>query len=374
VCLCGRACVNGNACKTGRPICAGRSEKQKTEAAPPRAVAVLILPHPLTLSGDDPLSKFVNLLISSPLYPLMKVAAKSVLKKSAEDAGVDWSGTAAALKDCDELYEIMDELRDPTVTYPDYYTQPFHAYDAGNLSWEPAREVEAATAAMGLRTWKGENLDPLTAQAKLRQGILDGIAGFAARTSARPFTRILDVGCSAGVSSRSLADAYPAATVTGLDLSPYFLAVAELRERQLERGAPAGPLAVKGKVGARPRITYLHANAERCPFPDGSFDLVTSIFTFHELRPAPIDAVVADAARLLAPGGVLAVADNDPASKTIQNLPPALFTLMKSTEPWSDEYYCHDLEDSFRRAGLESVTTVEADHRHRVVLGRKPGQ
>lgn len=31
-------------------------------------------------------------------------------------------------------------------------------------------------------------------------------------------------------------------------------------------------------------------------------------------------------------------------SATIQNLPPAIFTLMKSTEPWSDEYYSYDLE------------------------------
>ena len=359
-----------NACESGN-----------RRRAPSRAVALLSSfphpthPHPHTHSGDDTLSRFVNLLISiRPLYAAMKVAAKAVLQRSAEDAGVDWRGTAATLQDCDELYEIKDELEDTSITYPDYYTQPFHAYDAGNLAWEPAREVEAATAAMALRTWKDEpGLRPLTAQAKLRQGILDAIASFAARTGAREVKTILDVGCSAGVSTRSLADAYPTARVTGLDLSPYFLAVAELRERQLERGTGSvGPLAVKGAVGTRPRCTYIHANGEHAPFPDASFDLVTSVFMVHEMRPAPIDAVVADAARLLAPGGVLAIADNDPASSTIQNLPPALFTLMKSTEPWSDEYYCHDVEVSFRRAGLEEVVTVSADHRHRVVLGRKP--
>ena len=44
---------------------------------------------------------------------------------------------------------------------------------------------------------------------------------------------ILDVGCSAGVSTRALGDAYPQAAVTGLDLSTHFLAVAELRERHV---------------------------------------------------------------------------------------------------------------------------------------------
>lgn len=42
---------------------------------------------------------------------------------------------------------------------------------------------------------------------------------------------ILDVGCSTGISCRWLADAFPEAAITGLDLSPYFLAVA-LYEQQ----------------------------------------------------------------------------------------------------------------------------------------------
>lgn len=59
-------------------------------------------------------------------------------------------------------------------------------------------------------------------------------------------------------------------------------------------------------------------------------------------------------------------------SKTIQNLPPHLFTLMKSTEPWSDEYYSFDVEDAMRAAGFKEVITHEADHRHRAVLGIAP--
>jgi trans-aconitate methyltransferase len=43
------------------------------------------------------------------------------------------------------------------------------------------------------------------------------------------------VGCSAGVGTRRLADDFPAARVMGVDLSPYFLAVAEFRERHSTR-------------------------------------------------------------------------------------------------------------------------------------------
>ena len=56
-------------------------------------------------------------------------------------------------------------------------------------------------------------------------------------------------------------------------------------------------------------------------------------------------------------------------SKTLQSLPPVLFTLMKSTEPWSDEYYAMDLEGAMHEAGFAHVETAEADHRHRAVLG-----
>jgi SAM-dependent methyltransferase len=187
--------------------------------------------------------------------------------------------------------------------------------------------------------------------------------------------------------------------VTGLDLSPYFLALAEFRERQRERGRGGGggggelpsfspssssvsaaataraalpnPAAAGPDPPGRRRIAYLHANMEATPLPAGSFDLVSANFVVHECRPFAIDAMCLEAARLLRPGGVLAVADNDPASETLQKLPPALFALMKSTEPWSDEYYCYDLEEGMRRAGLEGVVTREADHRHRCVLGRK---
>ena len=61
---------------------------------------------------------------------------------------------------------------------------------------------------------------------------------FQRRHGARAVGDALDVGCSAGVSSRFLAAALPGAQVTGLDLSPHFLAVAEWRERCAARAEP----------------------------------------------------------------------------------------------------------------------------------------
>ncbi len=38
----------------------------------------------------------------------------------------------------------MQAIEDPTVSYPDYYQRPFHAYEQGNLCWEAALEVTMA--------------------------------------------------------------------------------------------------------------------------------------------------------------------------------------------------------------------------------------
>ena len=54
---------------------------------------------------------------------------------------------------------------------------------------------------------------------------------FQQQHGARSAVDVLDVGCSVGVSTQWLAQEFPDSSVVGLDLSPYFLAVAELRER-----------------------------------------------------------------------------------------------------------------------------------------------
>lgn len=74
-------------------------------------------------------------------------------------------------QDCPQIRDIRTELEDPAVEYPDYYVQPFHAYEEGNLNWLAAFEVESATYSMALRTFPEEGLSPAQAQLRLRDGI-----------------------------------------------------------------------------------------------------------------------------------------------------------------------------------------------------------
>ncbi|MBD2207079.1 class I SAM-dependent methyltransferase [Calothrix sp. FACHB-1219] len=306
-------------------------------------------------AGEDTLSKFVNLLIQTkPIYQLMKQQARKVLINTAEKNGVPWRKNYQTLKSSG-ITEQITKMTNPDVVYPDYYKVPFHAYSEGNLCWDAAFETESATYSMALRVWPKENLTWEVAHARLRGSFHQVLATYAPQE----VRDILDIGCSVGVSTLALhryyqqKQSHPVRTV-GLDLSPYMLTVA----RNLD---------TKGEI-----TEWIHAQAENTKLPDNSFDLVTLQFVTHELPGYASQAIFAEALRLLRPGGAIAIVDNNPKSQVIQNLPPVLFTLMKSTEPWSDDYYTFDIEATLQAVGFAPPVTVASDPRHRTIVARKP--
>ncbi|QIR36951.1 class I SAM-dependent methyltransferase [Tolypothrix sp. PCC 7910] len=306
-------------------------------------------------AGEDTLSKFVNLLIQTkPIYKLMKQQARKVLIKTAEKNGVPWRKNYEALKSSG-ITQQMAEVTNPNVVYPDYYKVPFHAYTEGNLCWDAAFETEPATYAMALRVWPKENLTWEVAHARLRGSFHEVLAKY----GPQEVRDILDIGCSVGISTQALhryyqqKQSHPVRTV-GLDLSPYMLTVARKRD-------------VNHEISE-----WIHAQAENTGLPDNSFDLVTLQFVTHELPGYASKAIFAEALRLLRPGGAIALVDNNPKSSVIQNLPPVLFTLMKSTEPWSDDYYTFNIEATLQSIGFAQPITVASDPRHRTIVAKKP--
>lgn len=308
------------------------------------------------------MSKVVNWMINTkPIFAVMKFGAKNAMKSTTLKAGIDWDGHVQKMQQTAELQQLCQEFSQqphPGLQYPSYYTVPFHSYDDGNLNWQAAYEVEPASYAIALRTFKTETLTGEQAMLKLRKGINDEIQAYHAKHGVPAPSSILDIGCSTGISSRWYQAAWPDADITGLDLSPYFLAVAELEERRRVAAEPSSK-----------RIKFVRGLAEATGYDDASWDMVVFSFIAHECPQAALAAFVKEARRIVKRGGVVCFVDNNPRSKTIQNLPPVLFTLMKSTEPWSDEYYSFDLEEALRQGGFDRVVTTEADHRHRTVFG-----
>ncbi|RCJ39219.1 methyltransferase type 11 [Nostoc minutum NIES-26] len=306
-------------------------------------------------SGESILSNFVNLLIQTkPVYELMKNQARQVLIKTAEKKGIPWRKNYEALQ-VSGAKQLLAEVTNSQIVYPDYYKVPFHAYSKGNLCWQAAFETESATYAMALRVWSKEDLTWEDAHARLRGSFYEVLATY----GPQHVRDILDIGCSVGVSTLALhryyqqKQGYPIRTV-GLDLSPYMLAVAQTRD-------------VNNEISQ-----WLHAKAEDTGLPDNSFDLVTLQYVAHELPGYASKEIFTEAKRLLRPGGFIALVDNDPRSPVMQNLPAVLSILRKSTEPWSDDYYTFDIEATLQAVGFCEPITVASNPRHRTIVSRKP--
>jgi len=106
---------------------------------------------------------------------------------------------------------------------------------------------------------------------------------------AAPDAAVVDLGTGPGLLLEMLRERLPQAQLTGVEIQPEMLQTA--RE-------------VAGRCGARVVEADL---AGPIPLPDGCADVVTAVMVFHELVYPP--ALMAEAARLLKPGGSLVIYD-----------------------------------------------------------------
>ncbi|KAG4967855.1 hypothetical protein AAZX31_12G116000 [Glycine max] len=308
--------------------------------------------------GETPLSRLVQALISfKPLFSVLKLGARRALISTAEKNNIPWRKMAQEILES-EVYRELESIQNQSLVYPDYYLNPFHAYEEGNLTWLAAAEAEAATMSMARRALPDAS-SIQEANQILRGNWLHAIEQHHMQYSEScVIDDILDIGCSVGISTRYLADKFPTAKVTGLDLSPYFLAVAQHKEkRAMPRKFP---------------IKWIHANGEDTGLPSKSFDLVSIAFVLHECPTRVIVNLVREAFRLLRPGGTLALTDFSLKSKVLQELSPVLFTLVKSTEPFLDEYYLTDMDETLREAGFVNITSILTDPRHVTITATVP--
>ncbi|MEB3225072.1 MAG: class I SAM-dependent methyltransferase [Synechococcus sp.] len=291
-------------------------------------------------------SQLVNgILAIRPIATFAKNRARAMMIQRAEKLGVPWRDNVATLKQRDWQADLA-AVENLHLEYPAYYVTSFHAYDEGNLGWEPALEVESAAYSVH-STLFGE--PDVTGDARLRDSyhqILRSQLNFAPKT-------IVDIGCSVGMSTEALQQIFPEAQLTGVDLSPYFLAVAKYRTEQ------------QGKT-----VTWHHAPGEDTQLPAHSFDLVSCSLIFHELPQTAAIAIFQEAKRLLKPGGYFAMMDMNPQAEVYKKMPPYILTLLKSTEPYLDQYFSLDVSAELHRAGFKTPFIQSNTPRHRTVIAQ----
>ncbi len=313
-------------------------------------------------------TKLVNGLLGiDPLARFLKSQARSMMIKRAETIGVFWQEEAEALRWQHQApalgspqpvevapawLDTLNQVQTQDLQYPDYYLRPFHAYAEGNLGWLPALEVEVAAKAVHARIWPEAGAE---GDAWLRRSYHEVLK------QSLPVApqRIVDLGCSVGMSTFSLQACYPQAELTGVDLSPYFLAVAHYQDQQRQ---PVHP-------DLSP-VHWVHAPAEAIPLPSASFDLVSACLVFHELPQIPAQKILQEARRLLKPGGHLAIMDMNPQSDTFAKMPPYVLTLLKSTEPYLDEYFGLDIPQTLQNLGFDRPQVTCNSPRHRTIVAQ----
>jgi hypothetical protein len=60
--------------------------------------------------------------------------------------------------------------------------------------------------------------------------------------------------------------------------------------------------------------------------------------------------------------------DMNPKSEVHKKMPPYILTLLKSTEPYLDEYFSLDIEQVLIEAGFNAPTITANSPRHRTVI------
>lgn len=225
--------------------------------------------------------------------------------------------------------------------YPRYFLQNFHYQTDGYLSRRSAE----------LYDHQVEVLFGGGAEAMRRQALVPLQRVLAERGVRR--ARLIDLACGTGRFLREVKSNYPRLAVTALDLSPFYLDAARRALRPWTR------------------TEFIAAPAERVPREDGSFDVATSIFLFHELPAREREAVVREMARLLQPGGAAILVDSIQLGDVPDYDALVEFFPLAFHEPYYAQYAREDLATLFRAAGL-ALEESRIAYFAKVMTFRKP--
>lgn len=155
-----------------------------------------------------------------------------------------------------------------------------------------------------------------------------------------PGENVLDVGCGTGTLAIALKSKVGTGEVHGIDASPEMIEVAKVKAE---------------KAGSD--IDYQVALIEAIPFPDASFDLVTSSLMLHHLPDDLKRTGLAEIRRVLKPGGRFMAMDFAAESHSpVGHHLPAFFGHSRG------ENMIHKMAPMLKDAGFSDVEAIPTRH------------
>jgi ubiquinone/menaquinone biosynthesis C-methylase UbiE len=157
-----------------------------------------------------------------------------------------------------------------------------------------------------------------------------------------PGLDVLDLGCGTGTLALMVYEACPQARVTGMDIDPRILGIAQ--RKIAKANAP---------------ITLQQGSATDPPFPPASFDRILTTLMLHHLTTEQKRASLKSAHRLLRPGGELHIADWGKPHNGLMRVASLGFRLLDGGEGTAVNIR-GEIPAMVKEAGFENVVQTES--------------
>lgn len=204
---------------------------------------------------------------------------------------------------------------------PDYLNRNYHFQTDGYFSDESAKMYEHQVEILFSGT-----------AAPMRRMLIQKIKE--TQNFSRPI-RILEIGAGVGTATIDFAQSFQYSSYIVSDVSYQYLEAARKR--------------LKGN------FEFVRAKAEDLPFKDGEFDLVFSIYLFHELPRSVREKVIQETSRVLKTNGVMAICDS-----LQKNDDPILNEALESFpidyhEPFYKDYTLWNPIELMKKSGFKDI-------------------
>lgn len=285
-----------------------------------------------------------------------------------------------------ENYWQEDLSHHSAPSIPSYAAEPFHVW-RGHSNWPAAANSEAVMSMFAYMALNNQDQKSIGNQMKhSRHLVMARVMDTIKHMLHVPIENIslaVDLGCGTAQPTNLAAAALPNARVLGIDISPFMISWAKMRND------PSSEIASRElsslERSAIDRVELRRGLAEDTGLRDGCADVVMLLFVAHELPLHARRDIFREAHRILKPGGVFAVVDHTQEGA----FPWRVFDAAKQTglgwmgdafqwflnvgapEPWLRVYYENVLEDTLKETLFEDIEKVAVTQWQHAVVAKR---